>query len=67
MPGKNQKYGEHYTTLTVALDPEEHRQAKIKAATLQVPIADVVRLALADDNLWKEAQRLKAKEKGGQE
>ena len=63
MPGKNQTYGKDYKTIGLVLTPEEHRQYKIKAAETGVGISDVCRLALADDAMWKKAQREKAREK----
>ena len=59
MPGKNQTYGKDFKTLSIVVTPEEHRGIKIKAATYGVTVADVCRLALADDSLWRKAQRQK--------
>jgi hypothetical protein len=57
MPGKNQTYGQDYKTISIVLPPRDHRAYKIKSAELDIPINEVVRLALADDRIWKRAAR----------
>ena len=61
MPGKNQEYGRDYRTLSIAVKPEEHRRYKILAATHGVTIAEVCRLALGDDAMWKRAAEARTK------
>ena len=55
MPGKLQTYGKDYKTISVMVSPEEHRKYKIKAAQYGITIGEVVRMALADDAIWKKA------------
>lgn len=61
-PGKNQVYGKDFKSLSVMMSAEEHKAAKIKAAEYGVSIGSVVRLALADERLWKQAAKLKGQE-----
>ncbi len=50
--------------LGVSMEPEEHKRAKILAAQYEISIADVIRFALADEQVWRAASAAKAAAKG---
>ena len=63
MPGKDQEYGKDFKTLSIVVSPEEHRAYRIKSAETGVTVSEVCRLALADETIWRKAQREKAKQR----
>ena len=63
MPGKNQEYGKDYKAISFLVSPEEHHALKVKAAQYGVTFADVCRLALANEGLWRKAHKEKARPK----
>jgi hypothetical protein len=56
-------YGDEYLTLSVQLAPGDHKAAKMKSVEYGVPLAEVVRAALADDALWRRLARAKQAER----
>lgn len=63
MPGKNQKRGVDFKTLSIQLSPEAHKQARIRSAETGVAIAEICRMALADDELWERAAEAREAER----
>lgn len=58
-PGKKQSYGKDFVMMTVAVPPEERKQAKLKSVSYGISISELIRLALSDEGYWKKAAKMK--------
>lgn len=59
MPGKGQRYGMDYKNISILVSPDDHRKYRMKALELGITLADVVRVALEDERVWKAAVKAK--------
>ena len=60
---RSDRFGVDFKSFTLAYPLAEHKALRMKALEFGVSVAEVARMALADDALWRKAAREKARGK----